>query len=40
MANARMPEEFFETVSHHLPPKSPVSPKGAGPELGTVLPSR
>ena len=24
MANARMPEEFFDTVAHHLPPEPPV----------------
>jgi hypothetical protein len=26
MASARMPEEFFETVAHHLPPERPVGP--------------
>ena len=29
MANAIMPEEFFETVSHHRPPESPVGPEAA-----------
>ena len=28
MANARMPEEFFDTVARHLPPEQPVGPKG------------
>jgi hypothetical protein len=23
-----MPDEFFETVAHHLPPEMPVGPKG------------
>src|SRR4030088_608131 len=34
MASARMPEEFSETVSHHLPPESPVGPKGGRPRVG------
>jgi transposase len=34
MASACMPEEFFETVSHHLPPESPVGPKGGRPRVG------
>jgi transposase len=29
-----MPEEFFETVSQHLPPESPVGPKGGRPRVG------
>lgn len=33
MANARMPEEFFDTVAHHLPPEQPVGPKGGRPRL-------
>src|SRR6516165_3030147 len=39
MASARMPEEFFELVSHHLPPEQPVGPKGGRPPVGhrTVL---
>ena len=35
MASARMPEEFFETVAHHLPPEQPAGPKAAGPGSGT-----
>jgi hypothetical protein len=37
MANASMPEEFFETVSHHLPPESPVGPKLANGRASTTL---
>src|SRR6476646_5361522 len=28
MADAFMPEEFFETVDHHLPAEQPVGPQG------------
>jgi transposase len=28
MTAARMPEEFFQLVSHHLPPEQPVGPRG------------
>src|SRR3954451_18142567 len=31
MATARMPDEFYELVSHHLPPEKPVGPKGGCP---------
>ena len=34
MANAHMPEEFFETVAHHLPPEQPVGPNGRRPRVG------
>lgn len=34
MATAQMPEEFFEIVSHHLPPEQPVGPKGGRPRIG------
>ena len=34
MANARMPDEFFDTVAHHLPPEQPVGPKGGRPRVG------
>ncbi len=34
MASAHMPEEFFETVTHHLPPEQPVGPKGGRPRIG------
>ena len=33
MADARLPEEFYELVSHHLPPEQPVGPKGGRPRL-------
>lgn len=32
MANARMPDEFYDLVAHHLPPEPPrVGPKGGRP---------
>ena len=34
MANARMPEEFFDILAHHLPPKQPVGPRGGRPRVG------
>jgi len=34
MAGARMPDEFFEAVAHHLPPEPPVGPKGGRPRIG------
>lgn len=34
MANARTPEEFFDIVSHHLPPEQPVGPEGGRPRVG------
>jgi transposase len=34
MANADMPQEFFEAVAHHLPPEQPVGPKGGRPRIG------
>ena len=33
MADARMPAEFFEVVSHHLPPDEPVGPEGGRPRV-------
>ena len=33
MASAQMPEEFFEIVSHHLPPEQTVGPKGGRPRV-------
>src|SRR3954467_12326728 len=33
MASAQMPEEFFEIVSHHLPPEQVVGPKGGRPRV-------
>jgi transposase len=34
MASAHMPEEFFDTLAHHLPPEPPVGPKGGRPRVG------
>jgi transposase len=34
MADARLPDEFFELVSHHLPPEQPVGARGGRPRLG------
>jgi len=31
MATSRMPDEFFDLVSHHLPPENPVGPRGGRP---------
>ena len=31
MATAHMPDEFYELISHHLPPEQPVGPKGGCP---------
>jgi|SRR4051812_32166586 transposase len=33
MASSRMPDEFFDLVSHHLPPERPVGPKGGRPQI-------
>jgi transposase len=33
MATAQMPDEFYEIVSHHLPPEPPVGPKGGRPRV-------
>jgi transposase len=33
MAASRMPEEFFDLVSHHLPPEQPVGPRGGRPPV-------
>jgi transposase len=34
MASARVPDEFFDTIAHHLPPEQPVGPKGGRPRIG------
>jgi transposase len=34
VATARMPEEFFDAVAHHLPPEQPVGPQGGRPRIG------
>jgi transposase len=31
VASARMPDAFYDLVSHHLPPEQPVGPKGGCP---------
>jgi len=33
MATAHMPDEFFDAVAHHLPPETPVGPKGGRPRI-------
>jgi transposase len=33
MASSRMPDEFFDLVSHHLPPEPIVGPKGGRPPI-------
>ncbi len=33
MANARMPDEFYDIVAHHLPPEQPVGPRGGRPRI-------
>jgi transposase len=33
MASARMPDEFYDLLSHHLPPEQPVGPKGGRPRI-------
>lgn len=34
MASAHMPDDFYDLVSHHLPPEQPVGPKGGRPSIG------
>jgi transposase len=34
MTQAYMPDEFYDLVSHHLPPEQPVGPKGGRPPIG------
>jgi transposase len=34
MASAHMPDEFYDLVSHHLPPEQPVGPRGGRPRIG------
>lgn len=33
MASAQMPDEFFDTVAHHLPTEKPVNTKGGRPRI-------
>jgi len=34
MADARLPDGFYDLVCHHLPPEQPVGPKGGRPPVG------
>src|SRR4051812_45635035 len=34
MASALMPDEFYDTLAHHLPPEPPVGPKDGRPRVG------
>src|SRR5688500_12795385 len=33
VANARMPDEFYAVVDHHLPPEQPVGRRGGRPRI-------
>src|SRR5262245_35228370 len=33
MANAQLPDAFYDLVAHHLPPEKPVGPKGGRPTI-------
>ena len=33
MADARLPDDFYDLLSHHLPPEQPVGPKGGRPRI-------
>lgn len=33
MATARMPEEFYDVVAHHLPPQEPAGPRSGRPRV-------
>lgn len=37
MANARMPEEFYEELRAHLPPEQPVGPQGGRPQVRHLI---
>lgn len=37
MANARMPEEFYEELRAHLPPEQPVGPQGGRPQVPHLI---
>jgi transposase len=37
MASAHLPDEFYDLVSHHLPPEQPVGPKGGRPRIAQRL---
>jgi len=34
VADARLPDAFYDLVSHHLPPEQPVGPHGGRPRIG------
>jgi transposase len=34
MAEARLPDDFYDLVRHHAPPEQPVGPKGGRPRIG------
>jgi transposase len=34
MAEAHLPDDFYDLVSHHLPPEQAVGPKGGRPRIG------
>src|SRR4051794_33233885 len=34
MADARLPDGFYDLISHHLPPEQPVGPRGGRPRIG------
>ncbi len=36
MASNRMPEEFYDVVSQHLPPEEPVSSRGGRPRTPRI----
>lgn len=33
MADARLPDDFYDLVRHHLPPEQPVGPRGGRPRI-------
>jgi transposase len=33
MANAQLPDEFYDLAAHHLPPEQPVGPRGGRPRI-------
>ena len=37
MANAHMPDEFYDIVAHHLPPEQPIGPAGGRPRIAHRL---
>lgn len=37
MADSRMPDEFYDVVSHHLPPDEQVGPSGGRPPVQNII---